>query len=331
MKRSAPIQLFRTTEEARKSCERLDTSTSIRVSEYKDIIGVCELAKDDFAKCQLVDEDGHKCPQRFGRGFVMQRADDIECFVGRDCARDHFGLEHEHFHAATSRADADVAITKLVDRLQKLLERREKVLDQVQTAKAALRATWSRMRDVRKRLDAVTSALDRMTRSGRVVSLEFEYRELREDSEGNLKEVSVWKIEPVGSIAHAGALDESVPRKLINRLSKSSKAATDAIVSREQDLHEMRSWSAALEDVVHCSREIAELTKGLDSFLAPDNVRLLWLLAREGPEQVKTVRAALSLVNVRKGISWATATDTLRAWRAAYEEARGAVGSRVPR
>jgi hypothetical protein len=314
------IQQFQSSQEAQAAHPRLDSEAPMPKESFRAITGVYMFPRTDWVLCQLTVAGGTVCRQEHGKGWIMQRADGVEGFIGHDCARDHFGAD-QLFRTEAARARREVRTDELVARLKTLLSdptRRERLQD-------GFKRQQQLRRDVRRTRDllpnSVKTRLHDMTRtSNRSVQVQFEYRQLIEDKDGKEREVSKWERRVIGAVINPSAIDLTAVELLGERFRSASAALEYADPSPERTEKELRTWVRNLEDVEQCEADVDEAAESLDAFAQPENLRLLCWTCRNPDEQIQVARAALTLARGTE-VSDSAARKPLEDWRRTLSDA----------
>ena len=81
------VQLFTTSAEALTAHPRINRSAPLALRAFRAITGTYMFVAADRVTCQLdITGEGGMCNEVHGRGWIMKRADGVECFIGGDCA-----------------------------------------------------------------------------------------------------------------------------------------------------------------------------------------------------------------------------------------------------
>lgn len=314
------IQQFQSSQEARAAHPRLDTDAPMPKESFRAITGVCMFPRTDWVTCQLTVAGGTLCRQEHGKGWIMQRADGVEGFIGHDCARDHFGADHL-FRTEAARARREVRTDELVARLKLLLSdpaKRERLQDGFERQQQ-LRRDVRRIRDLLPH--SVKNRLHDMTKTAnRNVQVQFEYRELIEEKDGKEREVSKWERRVIGTVTNPSAIDITTVDLLGERFRSARAALEYADPSPERTEKELRAWVRSLEDIEQCEADVDDAAEALDVFAQAENLKLLCWTCRHQDEQIQVARAALTLARGAEVLEGA-ARKPLEDWRRTLSDA----------
>ena len=280
---------FRSPQEVAQARPRLNREKTITREQFGNLVGPYTFAPADRVTCQR-EHDDQVCNQEHWHGWVIRRKDDIEVYVGVDCANEQFGADSRYV-ADKRRIDEEFAIDKLVDRVLEAasdpdfsrrlvaIQRRHGEVHQAATA-------------LRRQLpSAVFSALWYMRKTGTPsIHLEFDFPEIDERT-NNVR--SRWTKDRVGRISGLNCIDVTRIASIGQRLDLASWALSDARPDYDVPMAKLRTWAEALEDVEPCAREIEEYATTLEEFRRVENLRLLYLLVRERSDITAAVRFAL--------------------------------------
>lgn len=321
------FQLFRSSAEAQSARNRLDPAEPMPKDKYSGLAGKIDFEASDYVKCQLVDEDsgGGMCRKEHGHGYIMIRDDGVEGYIGHVCVKRHFKTNYAEIRGAMNKVDRDIKLTELVERLQSLLNDAD-LLVRHDDGVAQLEILRKQVDRSRRQLDQyVLYSLDKMVATGRVVRLEFEYLEKREDHQKRVYTVPVWRRESVGSVIAPDALDTGALQKLDTRLSAAADAFSEGRAARDVPYKILQKWALALEDIDLCRSLTIEAEERLSRFLEPTNLKLLVWLSRTTEDCVDTMRAVLDM----SGVKGNDPAKVLNAWRAEVEAQHGNHRSRL--
>lgn len=314
------IQQFQSSRKVRAARPRLDTDAPMPKERFRAITGVYMFPRTDWVTCQLTIDGGNMCRTEHGKGWIMQRADGIEGFIGRDCARDHFGADHA-FSKEVARARREMRTDELVARLKALLAneaRRERLADGFQRQQQ-VRKHVRRIRDLLP--NALKNRLHDMTKTGnRNVFAWFEYQERIEDNEGKERVVTKWERRQVGDVTSPSAIDITAIELLADRFRSALAALENADANPERTEGELRSWVQSIEDIESCEADVDEVAESLQAFLQPENLKLLCWTCRDSNDQVQVAQAALTLSRGSE-VSETAARKALEGWRRSVSDA----------
>ncbi len=314
------VQQFQSSRDARLAHPRLDTDAPMPKENFQAITGVCMFPATDWVTCQLTVDGGEMCRQEHGKGWIMQRTDEVEGFIGQDCAKKHFGKDHA-FSKEAARARREVRTDELVARLKSLLAdqaRRERLQDGFERQQQ-LRRDVRRIRDLLP--NSVKNRLHEMSKTGnRSVQVQFEYRELIEDKDGKEREVTKWERRQIGSVTSPSAIDIAAVDRLAERFRSARAALEYADPNAERTEKELRTWVQSIEDIEPCEADVDETAESLESFGQLENLKLLCWICRDSSQQIQVARAALTLSRGSE-VSEGAARKPLEDWRRALSDA----------
>jgi hypothetical protein len=311
-------QRFTSRHEAEAARPRLKPDNPVPLVQFAYLIGDYQFPKPEWVRCQLIDQQG-KCKKNHGRGWIVQLTDDSEGYIGHQCADDHFGKDSRYagrFAAAKARVSREIETDLLVGRLKVLLED----VRIAQTLNAALRRREQLSERVTQIRDLLRPKLfqaltDRSKRGDTQVLVRVLYEE-EEVDEGTGQKRKVLRPQALrwGALVGLESLDYRPLLRIGARLKEAEAALSQAVASVDQPLRQMQKWAAALEYVPRADAELDKHDAPLRSFCQPDNVKLLWLLAKDRFGQLAAVNAALEIAT-RKRISEKEAETTRDVWR----------------
>jgi hypothetical protein len=299
--------------DAERERSKLDPNALIKLEEFADLIGDYRFPKADFVRCQLVDQKG-KCKREHGKGWIAQLKDETEGYIGHVCAEDHFGADPRFaalFEAARARVDREITTDQLVKRLGDLLANREQ-------AAAIQNATFDRWQALSDRIFELRNLLpiivrdklaDRAKRRNAEVLIKDLYTEIEKDEVTGKEKIRIRpSIVRWGVLSGLEALKTGPVQRIGGKLNEASAALQNAVASIDTPTLKMSKWAKALdyctpvgdENQSRADKDIAKIEDLVDTFCAPANLKLLWLLTPKRLDQLATVRAVLEITDGRQ-------------------------------
>lgn len=297
---------------------KLDPDCPLPLDQFNDLLGDYMLPKAEWVHCQLVDEHG-RCNEPHGWGWLGElKESGTVGFMGHVCADRHFRNDPrfaEKFAKAAARVKRDIAKNALIKRLGERLSDPTlgPTLEEADRKWAALNDQINRMRGL-LRPESLRRLMERTKRGNMDVNIRVLYVETEIDEKTKKRHDKV-KPQQVrwGILAGIEGLDTRSLSRVGGKLADARAALNQAVASEEQPDKAMRRWATSLETVRPAVSELDKIEAAIERFLRPENLKLLWLLEKDAPAQIRAINVALEL-DRRQRISDELAASTHRAW-----------------
>ena len=296
---------------------QLDPDCDLPLDQFKDLVGDYMLPKQEWVRCQLVDEHG-RCNEEHGHGWLAERMDRTVVFMGHNCAELRFGSDPRFaalFAEVAARAGRDIEKNALIRRLSKLLS--DPTVGPTVDAASRKRALLDdRVNQIRRLLrpETLRRLMERIKRGNMAVRIRVMYVETEID-EKTKKERKVVTPRELGwgILAGVESLNTGPLNRIGGKLSEARAALNQAVASEDHADKTMKTWATALESVLPAARELEGIEAALARFLNPKNLQLLWLLEKDALSQIASVNVALELTS-RQRVTDEQAISTHQAW-----------------
>jgi hypothetical protein len=282
---------FTNPSEVRAVCRALDAAASMRVDSYSELIAECSFPELHYVECQLIDDKGHACRQKFGKGWVARRKDGVEVLIGGSCAKRHFlgaGADSlKQFKADAARLVRQNKVNEALSRLNEFHSNAE-YGRKLQDLSARQQALCTQIYAAREALPhAVLERLKRLAR-GSSRSVPGEVRHTKKiERNGHVVEVPDWRPLSLGVISNP----EIILLGAVLSVGRTISAATDALMASvdyiKDDLQALTDRLNALLDADRGASELLAAEASFNLFMQPGNWRVLsWLAIREEDQRM---------------------------------------------
>lgn len=276
----------------------LDLSATLRVADYATLVAECAFPKSEYVECQLIDDKGHACRQKWGKGWVARRKDGVEMLIGGDCALRHFlGAGEDSLATFKAHSAELIRQNKLCDanaRLQAYLTDKEYA--------SRLHLAAERARGLRARVQLEREALsqwvlDRLRHFGdasRAVMGEEKHFE-KVERNGQVVEVPDWRPFSFGVLSHPHAIMPTLCVPFERKISAAQNALVFGADFIANDLKKLTVSLNALKAAENCNSDLDAAFAAIEAFASPANLRILCWLGRDDHERRKVISRALQL------------------------------------
>jgi hypothetical protein len=282
--------------EVNRERSNLNTSSTMRVDQYATLVAECSFPDLHYVECQLIDDKGHACRQRFGKGWVARRADGVEVLIGGRCAQKHFlGAGGESLKLFQTHSAELIRKNKLRDANARLEAFKTDSDYALRLAESRARLTELQARAQRERDSlphAVIERLRRMQRGGARSVPGVVRHKKNVERDGKVIEVDDWRPFSFGVVASPQAIFASTYSAIAATLEAAEWALQAPSDSIAEDLSalttRLNTFSAALRTVV----EIEEADHALRSYSTSENLQTVcWLAINEDDRRRVAMRA----------------------------------------
>lgn len=313
--------------EVRAACRAFDGGATMRVDQYAALVAECAFPELHYVECQLIDEKGHACRQKFGKGWVARRKDGVEVLVGGRCTQRHFvgaGVE------SLKQFKADAARLVRQNKLRDAIARFQEFQVNAEFARG-LQGLIGRHTALRVQVDAARDALphavlERLKRLARGTSraVPGEVRHIKQvERNGQVIEVSDWRPMSFGVVWNAEIVLLGAVLSIGRALAAAEAARQSDIAPISQDLAALTARLNTLLEVDRVSAELNGAEVSFSEFMQAENWRVLSWLAINEDDQRLVAAKALELAG--KPAKPHDAKQAIAQWR---QEIRGSNGGR---